>query len=252
MDNFRDYLDDPQLVLQHLPPALQTAASYVPYILRWLINYLVSPIIYHFQSLGYQLTRLARTPPSELQTQDLLFPLLSLVLIYLAVTSALRTARYAFHMSTWLLKWGTIIGLIAVAWAWYAGDTDTSAPTSGRGRTRGAGGGWGKGPSLVDQAWKFVNGEQQREWFATDEAMAWASWVPEWLAGGTGARAAQWVEVVEGLGADNVRRAAEEWWEGQVNLKPGGKGRAKERKERRGKGKKGDAKPREGKNSQVR
>ncbi|KZO92613.1 hypothetical protein CALVIDRAFT_540882 [Calocera viscosa TUFC12733] len=227
MNNFRDYVDDPRLVLQHLPPPLQTAADYLPHVFRWILNYLISPTIYHFQNLGYQLTRLVHTPPSQLQAHDLLFPILSLVLIYFAVTSALRTARYALGMSFWLLKWGTILGVVAVAWAWYSGE-----PTA-----RG-------GPSVVGQAWRFVNGEQQREWFATDPEFAWSSWVPEWV-WGNGAAGGAWVEVVDGLGAENVRQAAEKWWDEQVNSKPASKGK--------GKGKqKGKGKEKEGKSSRVR
>jgi len=124
MNNFRDYVDDPRLVLQHLPPPLQAAADYAPYVVRWLLNYFISPFVHHFQNLGNQLTRLVRTSPSELQAQDIALPLLSLILIYFAVTSALRTARYAFSLGFWLLKWGTIIGAVAVAWAWYNGNQD--------------------------------------------------------------------------------------------------------------------------------
>jgi len=235
MDNFRDYVDDPRLVLQHLPPPLQTAANYAPHLVRWLINYLISPVVYHFQHLGTQLTRLVHTSPSELQAQDIAFPLLSLILIYFAINSALRTARYAFSLSFWLVKWGTIIGIVAVAWAWYSGDPNAVA--SGRGRST--------APSLVDQAWSFVNGKQQREWLVDDaDFIDWSSWVPDWIRG-TG-RANYWLEVVEGLGAENVKRAAEEWWAAQVDGKPKGNGKAKTSSKRAAK------KQKEGKTSRVR
>ncbi|EJT97389.1 hypothetical protein DACRYDRAFT_111930 [Dacryopinax primogenitus] len=225
MNNFRDYVDDPRLMLQHLPPPLQTAAEYAPHVIRWLINYLISPIIYHFQNLGYQLTRLTSTPPSELQTQDIFFPLLSLILIYFAVTSALHTARYAFHMGSWLLKWGTLIGIVAVAWAWLSAD-----PSAVGHEQHGYGYSWGRGtstiPSLVDRVWKMVNGEQQREWLVKElPEVDWSGWVPEWVALDGGFH---WIEVIDGLGAENVRKAAEEWWKEQMDSKPSGsKGKKK-------------------------
>jgi hypothetical protein len=79
-----------------------------------------------------------------------------------------------------------------------------------------------------------------------DPAFDWSSWVPGWAWGGADGWAdpGRWVEVVDGLGGENVRRAAKEWWEEQVNGRPGGKGR-------KGKGKLGK-KGKQGKTSRVR
>jgi len=84
-------------------------------------------------------------------------------------------------------------------------------------------------------------GEERDIYAADPQYGAWNDWIPDWIKGQVGGD--HWVEVVDGLGAQGVRRAAEDWWNEQVNSK--GK---KSKKEAKAQAKK----PKEGKGSRVR
>jgi len=86
-----------------------------------------------------------------------------------------------------------------------------------------------------------------RSFLANDpDFVDWSSWVPDWVKGE--GRVDYWVEVVDGLGAESVRRAAEEWWTQQVVNKPKSKGKGKGKTSSKQSGKQQKA----GKSSRVR
>ncbi|KAI9437575.1 hypothetical protein H4582DRAFT_1955892 [Lactarius indigo] len=105
----------------------------IAYLLEPLLSYISSclpPPVYHalltlvthglaflsaLISLG---TALITSRPSDWDVQKILPPLITLLAVYLALSSAVRTATWFVRMTTWLIKWGIITTAVYAATAW--------------------------------------------------------------------------------------------------------------------------------------
>lgn len=109
----------------------------LPAFLDPLLNFLeehVPPELYSFTTLFLSHTlalltafislvsSLIASKPWEWDAQTIIPPLISLFAAYLALVSLYRTTSWLFRTSFWFIKWGTIIGALAVGVGWYMGN----------------------------------------------------------------------------------------------------------------------------------
>ena len=66
-------------------------------------------------------TALISSRPSDWDAQKIIPPLITLLAVYLALSSAVRTATWFVRTTTWLIKWGIITAAVSVASAWVFG-----------------------------------------------------------------------------------------------------------------------------------
>jgi len=112
-DAFFDFLED------YLPPAIYD-------IIFTLLDYLL--ILFTSLNSGFAyFLRSAGADPSNGQDgyneaiQALLPPILSVIAIYFAMLSVYHTAASFVRTTVWLVKWGIILGVIAVGTGFFAG-----------------------------------------------------------------------------------------------------------------------------------
>ncbi|TEB37530.1 hypothetical protein FA13DRAFT_1726643 [Coprinellus micaceus] len=63
---------------------------------------------------------LASTHPQDWDAQTVLPPIITLLAAYLALLSLYRTATWALKLAIWFIKWGAIIGILAMGAGWLA------------------------------------------------------------------------------------------------------------------------------------
>jgi hypothetical protein len=127
--------------------------------------------------------------PSDWDAQKIIPPLITLLAAYLALASAVRTARWFVRTTAWLVKWGFLMAVLSATVAWVIGAGNGGGgivpsliamvmdKTGGQGQHGAAGGSRGtrqrSGPrpqawESFDQHWEWQFEEQQ--WNAADPA----------------------------------------------------------------------------------
>src|SRR6266446_2088914 len=66
-------------------------------------------------------TALVSSKPSDWDAQKIIPPLITLLAAYLALASAVRTARWFVRTTAWLIKWGIIAAAVSAVLAWSLG-----------------------------------------------------------------------------------------------------------------------------------
>ncbi|PCH43893.1 hypothetical protein WOLCODRAFT_122810 [Wolfiporia cocos MD-104 SS10] len=73
-------------------------------------------------SLLHAVKTLVSSDPSNLDTQKILPPIITLLAAYLALLSFYRTASWAIRTTLWFAKWGAILSVITAGTGWYLGN----------------------------------------------------------------------------------------------------------------------------------
>ncbi|KAN0138313.1 hypothetical protein V8E53_003776 [Lactarius tabidus] len=148
-------------------------------------------------------TALISSRPSDWDVQKIVPPLFTLLVAYLALSSAVRTATWFVRTTTWMIKWGIITAVASVAAGWIYG---------------------GVVPSLAGMALDMLNGYGQdaasgprgatrrarpQAWESFDQHLEWQFDEQQWNA----ADATTPAQHVQQFVADAVQRAKDGgWW----------------------------------------
>lgn len=125
-----------------LEPILSYIASCLPPpVYNALFALVVNGFAFIRALLGFG-TALVYSRPSDWDVQKIVPPLITLLVAYLALSSAVRTATWFVRMTTWMIKWGIIAAVASVAAGWIFG-------------------GGGVVPTLVGMALNMLNGDGQ-------------------------------------------------------------------------------------------
>lgn len=79
--------------------------------------------------------------PSRWDAQTLIPPLITVLAAYLALVSLYRTTSWMFKMSVWMLKWGSVVGILAAGAGWISGQGRDGQGGGGNMNLGGLGGG---------------------------------------------------------------------------------------------------------------
>jgi hypothetical protein len=157
-------------------------------------------------------TALITSNPTDWDAQRIIPPLLTLLAAYLALASALRTAKWFVYTTAWLVKWGVVAAAVSAALAWALG---------------GAGnGGGGIVPSLIAMVSDMLNGRwkdavtggsrsshqrstsRPRAWDSFEQHWEWQFEEEQWNAANAASPAAH----VQRFVADALNRARDGNW----------------------------------------
>ncbi|KXN90185.1 hypothetical protein AN958_04675 [Leucoagaricus sp. SymC.cos] len=109
----------------HLPaildPILDYLESSLPRLLYTFLLNTISHCLALLSALVSLLLSLLSRNPTEWDAQTVLPPLIGVLAAYLALTSIYRTTTWFIRTSFWVMKWGFIVGGLAVGMGWYMG-----------------------------------------------------------------------------------------------------------------------------------
>src|ERR1700677_4400962 len=122
-------------------------------------------------------TALISSRPSDWDVQKIVPPVITLLAVYLALSSAVRTATWFVRTTTWMIKWGIITAVASVAAGWIYGGVVPSLAGMALNVLNGYGEDAASGPRATrrtrpqawesfDQHWEWQFDEQQ--WNAAD------------------------------------------------------------------------------------
>jgi hypothetical protein len=108
-----------------LPDFLNPLFSYIssclpPPVYGALLTLLAHGLAFFNALLGLG-TALITSSPTDWDAQRIIPPLITLLAAYLALASALRTAKWFVYTTAWLVKWGVIAAAVSAALAWALG-----------------------------------------------------------------------------------------------------------------------------------
>lgn len=108
-----------------LPEFLGSLLSYLsdvlpPPLYSFLID-LVSHCLAFITALVTLFSSLLSTHPSHWDAQNVLPPLITVVVAYLGLVAFYRTTSWMFRTTIWFIKWGAILGVLAAGAGWVAG-----------------------------------------------------------------------------------------------------------------------------------
>ncbi len=112
-------VNPPQIPFSNLlEPLLSYISSCLPQPVYNALLTLVSHGLAFLSALISLGTALISSRPSDWDVQKIIPPLITLLAVYLALSSAVRTATWFVRMTTWLIKWGIITAAVSAATAW--------------------------------------------------------------------------------------------------------------------------------------
>ena len=191
-----------------LPNLLEPILSYIssclpPPVYNALLALVVNGIAFISALLSFG-TALISSRPSDWDVQKIVPPLITLLVAYLALSSAVRTATWFVRMTTWMIKWGIIAAVASVATGWIFG-------------------GGGVVPTLVGMGLGMLNGYEQdtaggprsSSQHGRARPQAWDSFDQhwEWQLNEQQADTASPAQHVQQFVADALQRSKDEsWW----------------------------------------
>jgi hypothetical protein len=108
-------------VPEFLKPLFSYISSCLPPPVSSALLILIAHGLAFFNALLGLGTALISSKPSDWDAQRILPPLITLLAAYLALASAVRTARWFVRTAAWLVKWGIIAAAVSAVVAWSLG-----------------------------------------------------------------------------------------------------------------------------------
>jgi hypothetical protein len=198
----------PQFALPNLfEPLLSYISSCLP---PPVYNALLTLVVHGLSFLSALIslgTALISSRPSDWDAQKIVPPLITLLAVYLALSSAVRTATWFVRTTTWLIKWGIITAALSVASAWIFGGGGLVPSLAGvvldifNGRSQDAAG----GPRGSHQRVR----ERPSAWESYDKHREWQYEEQQWNAADSTSPS----QHVQQFVADALQRAKDgSWW----------------------------------------
>jgi len=132
-------------------------------------------------------TALITSSPSDWDAQKIVPPLITLLAAYLALASAVRTAKWFVYTTAWLVKWGVIAAAVFAALAWAGSGGGVIVPgliamvsdlLNGRWKDAATGGSRSSYQRSSPRPHSWDSFEQHREWQFEEEQWNAANAVP--------------------------------------------------------------------------